>query len=51
MPLAKGKSRAVISRNISEMTRAGHPRAQAIAASLEEARESGAKIPKKKKKK
>ena len=46
MPLAKGKSRKVISENISEMVAAGHPRKQAIAASLNEARESGAKIPK-----
>ena len=46
MPLAKGRSRKVISENISEMVAAGHPRKQAIAASLNEARESGAKIPK-----
>ena len=32
------------------MEEAGHPKKQAIAASLNEARESGAKIPKKKKK-
>lgn len=47
MPLHKGRSRKVISENISEMISAGHPRNQAIAASLNEARESGAKIPKK----
>lgn len=34
MPLAKGKSRKVISGNIKEMIASGHPRAQAIAASL-----------------
>lgn len=37
MPLAKGKSRAVISRNIREMVKAGHPQKQAVAASLREA--------------
>ena len=49
MPLSKGKSKAVIGKNIKEMEAAGHPKAQAIAASLNEARKSGAKIPKKKK--
>jgi hypothetical protein len=47
MPLKKGKSRKVIGENISEMEAAGHPKKQAIAASLSEARKSGAKIPKK----
>lgn len=46
MPLHKGKSREVIGENIDEMEEAGHPKKQAIAASLNEARESGAKIPK-----
>lgn len=34
MPLKKGKSHAVISKNISEMIHAGHPQDQAIAAAL-----------------
>lgn len=38
MPLASGSSRSVISHNISEMERSGHPHNQAIAASLENAR-------------
>ena len=48
MPLSKGKSKKIISKNISEMVRSGHPRDQAIAASLSQARKSGAKNPKKK---
>jgi hypothetical protein len=48
MPLKKGKSKAIIGKNISEMEKAGHPKNQAIAAALNEARKSGAKIPKKK---
>lgn len=50
MPLSKGKSKKIIGKNIKEMEASGHPRKQAIAASLNEARKSGAKIPKKKKK-
>jgi hypothetical protein len=34
MPLAKGKSRRVISKNISEMVKAGHPQDQAVAAAM-----------------
>jgi hypothetical protein len=48
MPLAKGKSKSVISENIKEMIKSGHKPKQAAAAALTEARESGAKIPKKK---
>lgn len=46
MPLAKGKGKKVISKNISEMVKAGHPRKQSIAAALNQARKSGASIPK-----
>jgi len=48
MPLRKGTSRKVIGSNIKEMERSEHPKDQSIAAALNEARESGAKIPKKK---
>jgi hypothetical protein len=48
MPLKPGGSRIIISKNIREMEASGHPPKQAIAAALEEARKSGAKIPKKK---
>lgn len=49
MPLSKGKSKSIIGKNISEMEKSGHPKNQSIAAALNEARASGAKIPKKKK--
>ena len=49
MPLLKGSSQEIISRNIAEMIKAGHPRDQAIAASLNNAGKSyGAKGKKKK---
>lgn len=51
MPLKKGTSRKTIGHNIEEMEAAGHSKKQSIAASLNEARKSGAKIPKKKPKK
>ena len=38
MPLSPGKSRSVVSSNISEMMGAGYPQKQAVAASLSNAR-------------
>lgn len=40
MPLKPGSSKKVVSENIKEMMRSGHPQSQAVAASLEKARES-----------
>lgn len=45
MPLSKGTSKATISQNVKEMIQSGHPKAQAVAAALNTARKSGAKIP------
>lgn len=42
MPLLRGKSKEIVSSNISEMIRAGHPRNQAIAAALSTARKTRA---------
>jgi hypothetical protein len=41
MPLAKGKSKAVISKNIREMEEAGHPHNQSVAAALHTANPKG----------
>lgn len=49
MPLKKGKSKKVIGQNIKEMEESGHPRDQSIAAALNNARKSGAKIARKNK--
>lgn len=51
MPLKKGSSKKTISQNIRTEMRAGKPQKQAIAIALNTARKSGAKIPKKRKKK
>lgn len=51
MPLIRGKSKETIGKNISEMEKSGHPREQAIAAALSQARKSGAHLPKKPKNK
>lgn len=40
MPLKKGSSDKVVSKNIKEMVKAGHPQKQAVAASLKEAGKS-----------
>jgi hypothetical protein len=47
MPLTKGTGRKTVAKNIREMRAAGYPQKQAVAASLDTARRSGAKIPKK----
>jgi len=48
MPLHKGKSQSIISENIKEMEKSNHPKKQAVAAALNQARKAGAHIPKKK---
>ncbi len=50
MPLKKGTSKEIISKNIKKEIDSGKPRKQAVAIALNEASESGAKIPMKKKK-
>lgn len=43
MPLKEGKSKKVVGENIAEMIRAGHPKKQAIAASMRKAGKSRSK--------
>ena len=46
MPLKPGKSKVVVSQNISELVKSGRKPKQAVAIALSQARQSGAKIPK-----
>jgi len=48
MPLKRGSSRKTISENIRTEAHHGKPHKQAVAIALNEARKSGAKIPRKK---
>jgi hypothetical protein len=46
MPLKSGKSRKIVSQNISELMHTGkYPQKQAVAIALSTARKSGAKLP------
>jgi hypothetical protein len=47
MPLKKGTSKQTVSHNIKTETKHGKPHKQAVAIALNQARKSGAKIPKK----
>lgn len=47
MPLKRGKSRDTVSENIKTERKHGKSQKQAVAISLNQARKSGAKIPKK----
>jgi Family of unknown function (DUF6496) len=47
MPLKRGTSKETVSHNIKTESRHGKPHKQAVAIALNQARKSGAKIPKK----
>jgi hypothetical protein len=47
MPLKRGKSKDTVSHNVKTETKHGKPHKQAVAIALNQARKSGAKIPKK----
>jgi hypothetical protein len=47
MPLKKGASKATVSHNVKTESKNGKPHKQAVAIALNQARKSGAKIPKK----
>lgn len=51
MPLIKSKSKEAVKKNIKELKESGYPQKVAVAISLDTARKSGAKVPKKKDKK
>jgi len=51
MPLAKGKSKEIIKKNIVTEVDHGKPKKVAVAIALNQARSSGAKLPKPKQKK
>jgi hypothetical protein len=50
MPLRKGSGQETIRYNIKELKASGRPQGQAVAIALDTARESGAKMPKKRNK-
>lgn len=50
MPLKKGKSPKTVSGNIKELMHAGYPQKQAVAIALSQARKTGKKAKKAKKK-